>query len=55
MLERKRYADHGWTVAGANLKSERLLSIGLGQSFGTLPPEARPIARRLRSAWERTS
>ena len=55
VLERKRYADHGWTVAGANLKSERLLSIGLGQSFGTLPPEARPIARRLRSAWERAS
>ncbi|MGH8737579.1 MAG: hypothetical protein ACREVC_09510 [Burkholderiales bacterium] len=53
VLERKRYADHGWTVAGANLKSEQLLRIGLGQTFGTLPPEAQPLARRLRGAWAR--
>jgi len=52
-LERKRYADHGWTVAGANLKSERLLRIGLGQSFSTLPPEAQPLRERLRGAWGR--
>lgn len=52
-LERKRYADHGWTVAGANLKSEQLLRVGLGQSFSTLPPEAQPLARQLRGAWER--
>lgn len=53
VLERRRYADHGWPVAGANLKSERLLSIGLGQSFSTLPPEAQPLARRLRDEWAR--
>ena len=52
-LERKRYADRGWSVAGANLKSERLLAIGLGQSFSTLPPEARLLRERLRSAWAR--
>ena len=52
-LERKRYADHGWAVAGANLKSERLLRVGLGQTFNTLPPEARPLCGRLRSAWAR--
>ncbi|HUJ88520.1 MAG TPA: hypothetical protein VLX30_16860 [Burkholderiales bacterium] len=52
-LERKHYADHGWTVAGANLRSEQLLRIGLGQLFSTLPPEARPLAQRLRGAWAR--
>lgn len=50
-LERKRYADHGWTVAGANLKSEQLLRIGLGQVFSTLPQEARGLRERLRGAW----
>jgi hypothetical protein len=53
VLERRHYDDHGWTVAGANLKSERLLRVGLGQSFSTLPPEAQPLARRLREAWAR--
>jgi hypothetical protein len=52
-LERKRYADHGWAVAGANLKSEQLLRVGLGQAFSTLPPEARALRERLRSAWAR--
>lgn len=52
-LERKRYADHGWTVAGANLKSEQLLRVGLGQVFSTLPAEAAPLRERLRAAWMR--
>ena len=50
-LERKRYADHGWKAAGANLKAERLLRIGLGQVFSSLPPEARPLRERLQAAW----
>jgi len=50
-LERKRYADHGWTAAGANLRSERLLVVGAGQTWDTLAPEARALRARLRKAW----
>jgi len=53
VLERKRYADHGWTVAGANLRSEQLLRIGLGQTFSSLPQEAQKLRERLLAAWER--
>ena len=53
VLERKRYADHGWTVAGANLRSEQLLRIGVGQTFSSLPPEALPLRERLLAAWAR--
>jgi hypothetical protein len=49
-LERKHYADHDWTVAGANLRSERLLRIGIGQTFSSLPPQARPLRERLLAA-----
>ena len=55
VLERKHYADHGWTVAGANLRSERLLRIGLGQSFSSLPPQAQPLRERLLAAWARSA
>ncbi|HSH08695.1 MAG TPA: hypothetical protein VLA41_13600 [Burkholderiales bacterium] len=51
-LERKRYADHGWPVRGANLKAERLLALGPGRRFETLAPEARPLLGRLRAAWK---
>jgi len=51
-LERKRYADHGWPVAGANLKSERLLGFGPGRRFDGVAPEARAVHERLRRAWE---
>jgi len=53
VLERKRYADHGWTVAGANLRSDQLLRIGVGQRFSSLPPEAVALRERLRAAWTR--
>jgi hypothetical protein len=53
VLERRRYADHGWTVAGANLRSEQLLRIGVGQRFSSLPPEAALLRERLRAAWAR--
>lgn len=51
-LERKRYADHGWPVTGANLKSERLLAFGPGRRFDAVAPEARSVHERLRRAWE---
>jgi len=51
-LERKRYADHGWPVMGANLKAERVMTLGAGRQFDGLAPEARPLFGRLRSAWE---
>jgi catechol 2,3-dioxygenase-like lactoylglutathione lyase family enzyme len=51
-LERKRYADHGWPVRGANLKAERLLALGPGGRFDGLAAEARPLRERLRGAWE---
>jgi hypothetical protein len=51
-LERKRYADHGWPVRGANLKTERVLALGPGRQFEALVPEARPLLLRLRSAWD---
>lgn len=35
-LERKRFVDHGWPVKGANLKTEKVLHIGVGQRFSTL-------------------
>lgn len=52
VLERKHYENHGWTVSGVNLRSERLLRIGLGQTFSSLPPEARSLRERLQSAWK---
>jgi len=54
-LERKRYADHGWPVRGANLKTERLLALGPGRTFDALAAEARSLRDRLRGAWEATS
>lgn len=53
-LERKRYADHGWPVNGANLKAERLLALGPGRRFDGLAPETHPLRDRLRGAWEST-
>lgn len=53
-LERKRYADHGWPVKGANLKAERLLALGPGRRFVALAPETRPLRDRLLSAWAST-
>jgi hypothetical protein len=51
-LERRRYADHGWPVQGANLRAERLLAIGAGGRLDALAPQARPLLDRLRGAWE---
>ena len=53
VLERKHYDNHGWPVAGANLRSERLQRIGLGQTFSSLPPEAHPLCERLQAEWAR--
>ncbi len=54
-LERKRYADHGWRVCGANLKAERLLALGAGRQFEALAVEARPLLEQLRRAWKTMS
>jgi len=51
-LERRRYADHGWPVHGANLRAERLLTIGAGGRLDALAPQARRLLDRLRGAWE---
>jgi hypothetical protein len=51
-LERRRYADHGWPVQGANLKAERLLTLGPGGRLDALAPEARALLARLRGAWD---
>ncbi len=51
-LERQRYANHGWPVQGANIKAERILTLGAGRQFDGLAPEARPLLAQLRNAWE---
>ena len=51
-LERKRYADHGWRVAGANLKSEQRLRVGADQRIGRLPSGAERLPALLRAALE---
>jgi len=51
-LERQRYANHGWPVRGANLKTERILALGPGRQFDGLAPEARALLGQLRGAWE---
>jgi hypothetical protein len=51
-LERRRFADHGWSVQGANLRAERLLTIGAGGRLDALAPEAHELLGRLRGAWE---
>lgn len=52
VLERQRYANHGWPVRGANIKAERILALGSGRAFDGLAPEARVVLGQLRSAWE---
>jgi hypothetical protein len=52
VLERQRYANHGWPVRGANIKTERILALGTGRAFDGLAPEARAVLGQLRSAWE---
>lgn len=51
-LERRRYVDHGWPVQGANLKAERLLTLGPGGRLDALAPQARALLEQLRGAWE---
>jgi hypothetical protein len=51
-LERKRYADHGWRVAGANLRTEQRLRVGVGQRIGRLPSGAERLPALLRAALE---
>ncbi|MEJ2176342.1 MAG: hypothetical protein P8Y76_16040 [bacterium] len=51
-LERRRYADHGWPVRGANLRADRMLAIGPSGRLEALAPEARELLGRLRGAWE---
>lgn len=52
LLERRRYADHGWPVQGANLRAERLLNLGSVERHESLAPEARALLVRLRNAWD---
>jgi hypothetical protein len=48
-LERKRYAAHGWRVAGANLKSEQRLRVGAGRRIGRLTGGAERLPALLRA------
>lgn len=52
-IERKRYADHAWRVAGANLRTEQRLRVGGGQHIGRLPSGAEGLPGLLRAALER--
>jgi len=51
-LERRRYADHGWPVRAANLKAERVLTLGPGGRLDALAPEAGALLAPLRGAWD---
>lgn len=53
-LERKRYAERGWPVRGANLRAERvtLLRDAIpGNRYSNLSPQAAPLRAALRAAW----
>ena len=49
-IERKRYAEHGWPVRGANLRTEQRLRIGAAERVDRLPPAAMHLPALLRAA-----
>ena len=55
VIERRRYADRGWRVRGANLKSDQRLRLGAGARLELLEPEAGSLPQLLRAAWEMRS
>ncbi len=53
-LERKRYAERGWPVRGANLRAERVAQLRdaiPGNRYSNLSPQAAPLRTALRAAW----
>lgn len=53
-LERKRYAEHGWPVRGANLRAGRIAQLRdaiPGNRYSNLSPQAAPLRAALRAAW----
>jgi hypothetical protein len=55
-VERARYADYGYAVRGANVKSEKLALLrGRGMRFSTLDDAAAPVRAALRERWLKTA
>lgn len=53
-LERRRYAQAGWPVRGANLKAARVAQLRdalPGNRCGNLSPQAAPLREAVRAAW----
>ena len=53
-LERSRYAQAGWPVRGANLKSARVAQLRgtlPGDRYGNLSQQATPVREAVRAAW----
>jgi hypothetical protein len=55
-LERARYADYGYPVRGANVRSEKLALLrGRGMRFSTLEESAAPVRAALAERWLKTA
>lgn len=51
-LERARYANYGYTVRGANVRSEKLAELRrMGLRYSTLEPAAREVREALLTQW----
>lgn len=53
-LERRRYAQAGWPVRGANLKAARVAQLRNalpGNRYGNLSPQAASLREAVRTAW----
>jgi hypothetical protein len=53
-LERRRYAQAGWPVRGANLKAARMAQLRdalPGNRYGNLSPQAAGLREAVRAAW----
>jgi hypothetical protein len=51
-VERARYADYGYPVRGANLKSEKLALLrGRGMRYSSLEPAAAPVREAILERW----
>jgi hypothetical protein len=54
-VERARYADYGYAVRGANLRSEKLALLrDSGMRFSSLEPAAEPVREALLKQWLKT-
>jgi hypothetical protein len=55
-LERARYADYGYPVRGANVRSEKLALLrGRGMRFSNLEESAAPVRAALAEQWLKTA